>query len=102
MAATATARSVFRSFSARSRSTASLFASEAKAARSPFRIAANKPVSRCIQRSPVEMSFCVESLLPYHTATASALMTSMLSITSRSCGWLPEGSHIFNLPQPLI
>ncbi|KAF3521441.1 hypothetical protein F2Q69_00046911 [Brassica cretica] len=27
-------------------------------------------------RNPAEMSFCVESMLPYHNAAASALMTS--------------------------
>lgn len=45
-------------------------------------------------RNPVEMSFCVESLLPYHTATASALMTSMLSISGQSYGWLSDGTFL--------
>jgi len=42
-------------------------------------------------RSPVELSFCVESMLPYHTVTASALMTSMLSLSSGNYAWLSEG-----------
>ncbi|WOL20608.1 hypothetical protein Cni_G29413 [Canna indica] len=41
-------------------------------------------------RSPVEASFCVESLLPMHSATASAMMTSMLYVTRRGYGWLSE------------
>ncbi|RRT76182.1 hypothetical protein GW17_00006997 [Ensete ventricosum] len=42
-------------------------------------------------RSPIETSFCLESLLPMHSATASALMTSMLTISRRGSGWLSEG-----------
>ncbi|XP_031286490.1 protein NUCLEAR FUSION DEFECTIVE 6, chloroplastic/mitochondrial-like isoform X1 [Pistacia vera] len=58
---------------------------------SPFRISKQKPLSHRIFRSPVEMSCCVETLLPFHTATASALLTSMLSVSRRSYGWTPEG-----------
>ncbi|EER99988.1 hypothetical protein SORBI_3003G002800 [Sorghum bicolor] len=43
-------------------------------------------------RSPVESSFCVESLLPLHTATAGARMTSMLAAPGRGLGWLTQGS----------
>ncbi|ESW04779.1 hypothetical protein PHAVU_011G124500 [Phaseolus vulgaris] len=84
----AAARFIFRSCSA-GRS-AFRVASEAKTVRSPFRIASNKPLSQSTIRLPVELSSCVESMMPYHTATASALMNSMLSISSRTCGWIPE------------
>ncbi|KAI4333927.1 hypothetical protein L6164_018677 [Bauhinia variegata] len=90
MAYTAAVRSIFRSCSARR--SAFRVTSEAKAARSPFCLASKKRLSNSSVRCPVELSFCVESMLPYHTATASALMTSMLSVSRRSYGWLPEGS----------
>ncbi|CAJ1978895.1 unnamed protein product [Sphenostylis stenocarpa] len=86
--ASAAARSIFRSCSA-GRSVFRV-ASEAKTFRSPFRITSNRPVSQSTLRLPVELSSCVESMMPYHTATASALMNSMLSISSRTCAWIPE------------
>ncbi|XP_031394452.1 protein NUCLEAR FUSION DEFECTIVE 6, chloroplastic/mitochondrial-like isoform X2 [Punica granatum] len=89
MASFAAARSVLRSSSAFN--FAARLASEAQAARSPIRAASRRRPSLSTFRSPVEMSFCAESMMPYHTVTASALMTSMLAISQRSYGWLPEG-----------
>ncbi|KAF9598114.1 hypothetical protein IFM89_025350 [Coptis chinensis] len=45
-------------------------------------------------RSPVELSCAVETLLPFHTtiATASALLTSMLTVSRPGLGWLPEAT----------
>ncbi|RYR68723.1 hypothetical protein Ahy_A03g015200 isoform B [Arachis hypogaea] len=90
--ATAAARSIFRSSSAAR--CAFRAAAEAKSSRSTFfRMASNKPLSQSTRRIPVELSFCVESMMPLHTATASALMNSMLAISRHRCGWIPEGNE---------
>ncbi|XWS18428.1 hypothetical protein CRYUN_Cryun32bG0043200 [Craigia yunnanensis] len=60
---------------------------------SPFRISKQNLLSSRVFRSPVELSCCVETMLPYYTATASALLTSMFSISRRSSGWTPEGQN---------
>ncbi|XP_024198770.1 protein NUCLEAR FUSION DEFECTIVE 6, mitochondrial isoform X1 [Rosa chinensis] len=90
------ARSMIRSAAART-TLGSRVASAArpKPAAAPFTIPKqNKnPISHAIFRSPVELSCCVETLLPYHTATASALLTSMLSVSQRSYGWTPEACN---------
>ncbi|XP_050371321.1 protein NUCLEAR FUSION DEFECTIVE 6, mitochondrial-like isoform X5 [Argentina anserina] len=90
------ARSMLRSAAART-TLGSRVASAArpKTAAAPFSIPkqSKNPISHSIFRSPVELSCCVETLLPYHTATASALLTSMLSISQRACGWTPEACN---------
>ncbi|XP_006469917.1 protein NUCLEAR FUSION DEFECTIVE 6, mitochondrial isoform X5 [Citrus sinensis] len=94
MASFAAARSIFRSNSARNATTRLASQAKTKAAPSPFGVSAKKPLSlAALRRSPVELSFCVESMLPYHTATASALSTSLLSISQCGYGWLPEGQN---------
>ncbi|KAE9607227.1 hypothetical protein Lalb_Chr09g0327831 [Lupinus albus] len=85
------ARSFIRSAASR---TANLAAnSRPSPTRSPFHIPKQSPLSNRTFRSPVALSFCVESMLPYHTATASALLTSMLSACPRSYGWTLEGQE---------
>ncbi|XP_056844575.1 protein NUCLEAR FUSION DEFECTIVE 6, mitochondrial isoform X2 [Raphanus sativus] len=49
---------------------------------SSFKIPQQSPLPHRVFRSPVELSCCVETMLPYHTATASALLNSMLSVSS--------------------
>ncbi|XP_019102879.1 protein NUCLEAR FUSION DEFECTIVE 6, mitochondrial isoform X1 [Beta vulgaris subsp. vulgaris] len=89
MATIAAARSIFRSTSVRS--AASKFSSSAKSTRSSFRAPTNNSLSHRIFRCPAELSVCLETMQPFHTATASALMTSMLSLSPASCGWVPDG-----------
>ncbi|KAA8521369.1 hypothetical protein F0562_012069 [Nyssa sinensis] len=54
-----------------------------------------------LSRSPVELG-CAQSLLPLHSAVATARMTSCLSSTSRSCRALSQGLGLEkeNLRQP--
>ncbi|XP_039008931.1 protein NUCLEAR FUSION DEFECTIVE 6, mitochondrial-like isoform X2 [Hibiscus syriacus] len=87
------ARSVIRSAAARASAATRLAGSTKSMPRpacSPFRISNQNPLHARIFRSPVEMSCCVETLLPYHTATASAFLTSMLSVSRRRSGWTAE------------
>ncbi|XP_042026472.1 protein NUCLEAR FUSION DEFECTIVE 6, mitochondrial-like isoform X1 [Salvia splendens] len=79
------ARSVFRSAA---RISASV---KPRPSPSPFRLPSQNPLPARIFRSPVEMSsVSVASFLPYHTATASALLTSMLSVAPRTHAWTIE------------
>ncbi|KAL1555622.1 protein NUCLEAR FUSION DEFECTIVE 6, mitochondrial-like isoform X2 [Salvia divinorum] len=92
--AIAAARSVFRSSAVRS--TATRLSSQAKSAPSPspFRLPSRTPLlAHRIFRSPAELSACVESMQPFHTATASALMTSMLTVSRFGYGWLAEACN---------
>ncbi|XP_051136107.1 protein NUCLEAR FUSION DEFECTIVE 6, mitochondrial-like isoform X1 [Andrographis paniculata] len=93
MAAVA-ARSVVRSATASGRSAVSRLSSGVKpsAISSPFRVSSQNSLSARIFRCPVEMSSVSGmSMMPYHTATASAVLTSMLSVAPRSLAWSIEG-----------
>ncbi|CAO1945039.1 unnamed protein product [Urochloa humidicola] len=77
-------------------STLSVTLSRQAASRSPELAAASLPrASRrrlAISRVPVAALGGVQgSLMPMHSATASALLTSMLGLKPGSWGWLSEG-----------
>uniref|UniRef100_A0A0D9Y5V7 Protein NUCLEAR FUSION DEFECTIVE 6, chloroplastic/mitochondrial-like n=1 Tax=Oryza glumipatula TaxID=40148 RepID=A0A0D9Y5V7_9ORYZ len=89
-AAAAAARSLLRSSASLLRAAPARSASASScAARPSLRRALAAPPR--ILRSPVELSVCVESLLPLHSATAAARMTSMLAVPGQGLGWLTEG-----------
>ncbi|CAN4087144.1 unnamed protein product [Withania somnifera] len=91
--ATITGRSLLRSATTSGRTSSVRLSggSKRKVSFSPFRIPSQKPLTARIFRSPVEMSCVrVETMFPYHTATASAPLNSMLSATPRSYGWTLE------------
>ncbi|VFQ78487.1 unnamed protein product [Cuscuta campestris] len=93
MAAVAAARSVFRSATSSARSAATRLSTGAKfrASASQFRFPTQKPLTARIFRSPMELGCVrVETMLPYHTATASSLLNSMISIAPRSRAWSIE------------
>ncbi|KAG0461020.1 hypothetical protein HPP92_021005 [Vanilla planifolia] len=48
---------------------------------------------RILRRAPAVLSCCVESLLPFHSAKAEAVMTSMLSVSMRGYGRLSEAGN---------
>ncbi|GFY91896.1 hypothetical protein Acr_08g0002920 [Actinidia rufa] len=87
------ARTAFRSAtSARSAAAKLAGGAKPKAVPYPFRVPTQKPLSSRIFRSPVEMScVSVDSMFPFHNATASALLNSMLSVAPRPYGWTREG-----------
>ncbi|KAL3519810.1 hypothetical protein ACH5RR_017959 [Cinchona calisaya] len=88
------ARTMFRSAttSARTAAARGLTGPKPKPTGFTFRIPVQKPLSARIFRSPVEMSCIrVESMFPYHTATASALLTSMLSeVSPWTYNWIQD------------
>ncbi|CAL5040088.1 unnamed protein product [Urochloa decumbens] len=91
--AAAAARSLLRSSASLLRAAPARSSASTSATRPTLRRAFAAPPR--LLRSPVESSFCVESLLPLHSATAGARMTSMLAIPGRGLGWLTQGpGHI--------
>ncbi|XP_074586458.1 protein NUCLEAR FUSION DEFECTIVE 6, mitochondrial-like isoform X2 [Curcuma longa] len=92
--ASAAARSVLRSASLRGR-TPRVGVTPAAPSRPPVRRLPNQrpAVAERYRRSPLAASFCVESLMPLHSATAAALMTSMLGVSHRNYWGLSEAGR---------
>ncbi|XP_073016702.1 protein NUCLEAR FUSION DEFECTIVE 6, mitochondrial-like isoform X1 [Primulina eburnea] len=94
--ATVAARSVMRLTAETSRIAAIRISAgvKAKAAPSPFRVSSRTPLTARIFRTPVELSgVSLLSMLPYHTATASALLKSKLSVAPHGHAWTLEGKE---------
>ncbi|KZV57565.1 hypothetical protein F511_03025 [Dorcoceras hygrometricum] len=91
--ATVAARSIMRLATASSRSAAFRMSAgvKTKVASSPLGISSRTPLTARVFRTPVELSgVSLVSMLPYHTATASALLNSMLSVAPRGQAWALE------------
>ncbi|GLT91077.1 hypothetical protein SLE2022_089850 [Rubroshorea leprosula] len=84
-------RNGLRSSLTRSSLTRSSAASPATGLPLPSRTTASSLRRFSSSRSPAELG-CVQSLLPLHSAVASARMTSCLCTTSRSCRALSQGT----------
>ncbi|CAM8983725.1 unnamed protein product [Rhodiola kirilowii] len=88
MSSAAAALSFLRSASVRNAVSSARLKS---APRSPLRMPKLRPLSPRNCRSELAMAgVCAQTLLPFHTATASALLNSMLSFTRHGYGWTLE------------
>ncbi|XP_073102061.1 uncharacterized protein [Elaeis guineensis] len=81
------AQSFRSSFAAKSKTAARCFSGGSAATPPPTRRFSS------FSRLPVELGCCGGSLLPLHSAVAAARLTSRLSLTSRSCRALSQGSN---------
>ncbi|CAM8979590.1 unnamed protein product [Rhodiola kirilowii] len=88
MSSAAAARSFLRSASVRNAVSSARLKS---APSSPLRMPNLRPLSPRNCRSQLALAgVCAETMLPFYTATASALLNSMLSVTRHGHGWAFE------------